>query len=364
MANYEFWLTNEMGTPLEPLSRILSFSCTRVVNNVGSFRMRLPADYDETKIKLDRMIQVWRAPTGGRLSLYRTYFIRNWTYGTYASQRYLDIGGPDFNDLLDRRIVAYAAGETQSDKTDYADSMMVEIVDENMGVAAPVERQMRRWSSGVAGDAGPTLIKAFSRRKVLAVLQEIGQAAKEAGDEVFFDVEEILGATNISPRFATHLNQPRQDLTGHGVLFSEEFGNLVDPTLEFDYTAEENYIYGAGQGVDDLRTTSEQYDTERMEQAPWNRREGFADARQCETVNGVREEARARLDEGRPIIRFNARIMDTERARYGRSWFWGDKVRATYREFDFSCIVRSVILELDNEGRERIDARLDYEALT
>jgi hypothetical protein len=363
MASYEFWFTTENGTRHTLLDSHLGCTFTRVANEVGWLSMRLPESFDTDLIKLDRMVQVWRAPTGGRLSLYRTYFVRKWTYSTYENRQILEIAGPDFNDLLQRRINGYYANEAETVMTDEADDMMAAVVDLNMGAGGIGPRRMSRFSVATTDSAGPILEKAFAWRNVLKILQEINQSSREEGHEVFFDVTEDVSATTIAAEFHTYIRQPRQDLTGLGVLFAQYQGNLANPTLTFDYSEEANYVYGLGQGVNDLRTTVEVQDLDRVGQAPWNRREDIADARNCQTDNCVREAARARLAEGRPKERLTANLVDTDGCQFGRDWNWGDRVRATYRDFVFDCIVRAVTISLDAEGQETIDVQPEYRSV-
>lgn len=360
MANYEFWLTTEGGTRHTLLDNHLGCTFSRVANEVGWLSMRLPESFDTDLIKLDRMIQVWRAPTGGRLSLYRTYFIRRWTYATDGDVQQLEIAGPDFNDLLSRRINAYFANEVETTVSDYADDLMCDLVTNNLGASAGTGRVLSRFTVGVSPSTGPALEQAIAWQNVLKVLQDINKASREAGNEVFFDVTEDVSATAIAAEFHTYGGQPRTDLTRLGVLFAQYQGNLVNPSLTFDYSDEANYIYGLGQGVNDLRWVQEITDADRAGAAPWNRREALADARSCQTTNCIREVARAGLNEGRPVKRLIANLVDTSGCRFGRDWNWGDKVRAAYRGFEFDAIIRAVTISLDENGKETVDVQPEF----
>jgi hypothetical protein len=297
------------------------------------------------------MIQVWRAPTGGRLSLFRPYFLRFWRYSTRGSQQTLIVGGPDCNDLLRRRIVAYAAGESESTKTaDFADDIMREVD--------------RNWSAlSVAAElsAGPSLTRAFAWQNVLNVLQNLNKASRAAGTEVFFDVVATgVDGNSISFQFRTYTGQPGQDVSSQ-VIFDQERGNLAGPFLEYDYQSEINYVYGLGQGVEDVREQQTASDTARIDISQWGRMEGYADARNESDPNGVRETARALLSQGEPGRRFGGVPLDTEGTRFGRDWNFGDKVRTRYRGQEFDAIVRAIQISLNDSGEETIKARLEYE---
>ena len=103
--------------------------------------------------------------------------------------RTLTVTGVDGNDLLRRRIVAYAAGAAQAEMTDQSDDMCRAIVLDNLGsdaadgaadqqhVSEPVRRRTRMAAS---------LTKAFARRNVLTVLQDIADIAATAGTPIYW----------------------------------------------------------------------------------------------------------------------------------------------------------------------------------
>jgi len=365
-GSYEIWLTTDAGLRLQSLDIDLWLNATRVVNGIGSFSMGLPRTFDTRLIQPDRMIQVWRAPQGGRLSLWRPYFIRKWRYETVGAQRIITLTGPDANDLLRRRIVAAYAESTQAAKTDFADDMMKEIVTEAIadGVAPVPAAGTRVWTNFTIqadASAGPTLTRGFSWQKLSRLIVEIANAAREAGTEVFFDiVTSSVDASSISFEFRTYVGQPGQDRTVTGMVFDQMRGNLRNPFLEYDHTAEENYIYSGGQGQAAGRNVQQVYSTIRYDMSQWNRCEGFANAQSQTTNNGVREIGRARLESGRPRRRFGAEAIDTRGTRFGRDWNHGDLVRARYEDEEFDSIVRVTNIGLE-PGRETIAARLEYE---
>lgn len=376
-GQYETWLTTDAGLRIGDrdgrtlLGNFLWFSATRVANAIGHFRMGLPINFDTSLIKSDRIVQIWRAPAGSRLSLWRPYFIRGWRYETLGSNKAIIIYGPDVNDLLRRRVVAAFAGSNQASKADYADDMMKEIVTEALadGVAPTPDAGTRVWSNlSIQSDLGlgPTLTKKFAWGRLLSisgggVLPNVARAAREAGTEVFFDiVPKAVSSTSITFEFRTYIDQPGMDVTDLGVMFDQNLGNLANPFLEYSYEDEENYIYAAGQGQGSAREIQQVYDSDRYNASIWGRCEGFADARNQSTANGVREAGRTILEEGRPQRTFGGAPVDTAGARFGVDWKFGYKVRAYYRNEGFDAIVRAVTISVDDQGNETIQARLEY----
>lgn len=383
MAYYELWLTDDTGLRIadsrgrSPLQPFLHLTAARAVNNIGEFTLAMPATFDDSLLAPDRMVQVWRAPTGGRLGLWRVYLLRRWILDGQGDQEHVLLSGPDTNDLLRRRVVAAYNLSSQAQKTDLADDMMKEFVTEALSDAASPtpDAGTRAWSNlSVQADLGngPTVtIDGTAFHHLLlpsgwGVLSWVARAARVAGTEVFFDiVPDVVTGSSITFQFQTFTGQPGQDVTDR-VVFDKGRGNLRDPRLEYDYREEENYIYTGGQNIGILREIEQVYDSDRYSVSQWNRCEGFADAR-GQTGNGVREVGRTALAEGEPKIRFSGIPIDTAGTRFGRDWDLGYRVRARYRNREFDTIVRAVTLSVEPGGKEGevkedIRARLEYES--
>ena len=371
LPSYELWITDDFGLRLAQVTTFSTLSATQVANQIGWFDLVLPPDFDTSLIAPDRMLQLWRQPAGGTLSLWRPYFIRRWRWQTRGGDEILIVCGPDVNDLLRRRIIAHFAGSSQSRKVDFADDMMKEVVTEAIadGTNPAPAAGTRVWADlSIAPDtsSGPSITKSFPWKTDLlpsagGALALISKAAKEAGTEVFFSVEpNVVGSSSITFEFRTFINQPRQDVSDR-VFFEKESGNLENPFLEFDYSLEENYIYGGGQGEGEARNIQQVSDADRFNASQWNRCEGFADARNSTADAGVEDAARSRLEEGRPTRKFGGDPIDTAGTRFGVDWDFGYKVTARYRDEEFPAIARAVVIQVDDSGTETIQTRLEHE---
>jgi hypothetical protein len=369
-VRYELWLTDDSGHRIRSLEDFLSLSATRVVNGIGQFNLRLPASFDESLLRADRMVQVWRKPGGGRLSLWRVYFIRDWEF-TWSSQgEALEVFGPDCNDLLRRRIVAAYSGSTEASKSAAADDMMKEVVSESqLDTAEPLPTAgTRTWTDfSVAGDLadGPTVDLSFAWDTLLTesgngVLTQIANAARGEGTEVFFDIVPVISSTGIAFRFETYTGQPGQDVSDR-VVFSPQNGNMKEARLRYIYAQEENYIYAGGQGEAADRNVQQAYSASRYGASKWNRCEGFiSDTRQGDD-NATLSAGYSRLSEGRPKIRFSGVPMDTRGTRFGLDWEHGYKVTAKFRDYQAEHIIRATTLYKPSNGPEEIRVRLDDE---
>lgn len=382
MGRYELWLTDDSGQRIADsqgrsfLKSFVSLSATRSINQIGSFTLNLLPSFDESLLAVDRMVQVWRRPTGGQLGLWRIYFIREWGFATVGSKETIEIAGPDSNDLLRRRIIAAYSGDAT-----YASLSGVEADTLLAGVAllsqddslAPVPiagtRAWTDFSIATAPGLGPLVAKTFPLGASLltesgdGILPQIVNAARIEGGEVFYDVvPNVVTGSSVSFQFRTYTGQPGRDVSDK-VVFAQEFGNLKDPSLRFNYRNEINYVYSGGKGEKSDRNVQQVYDAARYSASKWNRCEGFAQAtNEADDDSAVAAFGNTKLAEGAPKVRFSGQPMDTKGTRFGRDWDIGDKATARYRRYETQHIIRAVTLTVNDKGREEIRTRLDYES--
>lgn len=364
--SYELRLTNDSGDPLYILDDVIHFHWNRVINGVGRCSLTLPGSYDYASFKRDYRIELWRSPTpGSNKKLESIYLIRRPTGETLmGGLTQFVVHGVDFNELLERRIVAYNAGSSESDKTDFIDDMMKAIVRENLGALSAADRDYSANGFSVQVDVslGPSITKAFSRRNVLEILQDLSEIARTNGTEVYF---QVVPTSTTTFEFQTFIGQPGVDRRYPGgespIVFSLERSSLSQPRLEDDYEFEENYIYAGGQGQGAGRVIQTAQDDAQINQSIWNRREAFRDARNEETVAGVLAEAEARLASSRPKRRFYTTLLSVENACYGIDWNWGDRITVEYLDQRLDALIRIVNVDVDIDGKEIVEGRVEVE---
>lgn len=369
MSRYELWLCDDGFNRLHLLDEVIDFSYLRVANGVGQFTITLPGTFDLSwilrgnELARDRIIQIWRAPTDGRLALERSYFLRKRITSTDDNGLTTTvISGPDLNDLIARRIVAYAAGTAQAEQTDAPDDMAKVIVRQNLGASATAARNWTANGLSVAADLsqGTSLTMGFSWEPALDTLGKIADASATA-TAIYWD---MVQPTPSTVEFRTTATQPGTDRTWPGgvnpVVLALEYGNLARPQLEEDASEEVTYVYAGGQGEGSDRTIVEVSDSARLNASKWNRREAFADARNESTTDGVTAVANAALQAGRPRRKFTAQIVESPQTRYGIDWQFGDKLSARYYG-QYDAIVKAVSVKVDKAGAETIDAKLEVD---
>lgn len=356
-AFYEVRLTKGDGRLVAILDRVEVLSYVKSLDLAGTFIVVMPDIYPMDYWGPDYLIQVWRrAPDQATTSLDFLGFLRRWTFYTSPDgRRMVMLMGYDQNTLLGRRIVAYAAGtEDAMIEALSIDDGMKKIVRENLGsLATDTDRDLTAAGLAVQIDLGQgaTITKEHAWRNVGQLLRDLAQLSREQTPEILYwirvDHSGIDGSIDL--RFETSTGHLGRDLTqdrpGQSYLFGEELGNVANARLEYDYTIEANHAYAGGQGEGTERLIEEASDTVAESISPWSRIEIFVDARNSADAD-VDDKADQALAAGRPIVRFQADILDTPQAYYGSVWNLGDRIPILHRGRRIDALVRAVKVTL------------------
>lgn len=230
-------------------------------------------------------------------------------------------------------VVAYDAGSSQADKTDFADDMIKAIALENIGSSATdTDRNMSTLLQIQADrSAAVSLSKAFSRRKLAAVFTDLCNASAAQGTRLYWDV--VLPVPgNLNNRvlelrtYTQHRGVYRGFNLDNPLVFSREKGNLDNIHLITELGGVANYVYGAGHGREDKRVVQPASDSARIAASPWGRIK--EDVRETGSASGavVLADARGRLREKRPRVVLTADIIQTPKSIFGVHYDHGDVV--------------------------------------
>ena len=377
-TDYEIILTDDRGaqisnlTALPDLGRSMWFDAPKAANRISYFWLGLPPDFDERLLRVDYMVQFWRRPRGrgGVKRLWQVYFVRKWRIGFAGEKESFILSGPDPKDLLRRRHVVAFSGTQYSEKTGKADDVMKEFVTQSQSDSIeplPTSGTRTFPDFSIAADVslGPTITDKVSKWGRLlhtsgsGLLPDIAEAARNLGSEVFFDVVPVnITNDSIDFQFTTNVGQPGQDVS-ESVIFAHEFGNLRDPSIEIDYTEEENYCYIAGIGRKTERGISQVSDTSRVNSSRFNRCEVVLQDNNLESAGTRITAGRTILERGRPRVVASGIPIDTAGTRFGTDWDYGSKVTFQYRGYSLPAILRAATPQYEGK-KETIDARLEY----
>jgi hypothetical protein len=354
---YNLILEDQYGQPIAALDKVSELNYALRTLSITKATFKIPLKYQDL-IRVDRRIKIYRQPSGGenKLEGETTWIIRKWR----KHWPHMTVTAVHPNHLLWRRVVAYYAGSPQADKGPMkAESMMKEIVLENYGAGAGAGRDLSKFLS-IETDIqrGSTLSKAFSRRKVLSVLEEICQTSTGAG--IYLTADTVTNPATNQWIFRTYEGQRgidcRLGVSSNPVLLNAELRNLVETEYEEDWEDEANYAYvgGDGEGVD--RDIVERSVPERIEVSDLNRCEIFVDASNSANTARLQAEGDAALREARPRRTFAGRLSDTKFFHYGINYYYGYHVTGTFDKENIDCRLDAVSIKVA-AGREDIDVR-------
>lgn len=330
---------------------------------IGTLTLDLPGLVDRGLLPVDGLVFVERSIDGAPpyLEGERAWLIQKASTFVGAQGRLSTrVVAVDGTDLLRRRIVDYDAGTSETDKTAAADNVMKAIVRENFVSATDTTRNLSSSLFSVDADLGaaPSISKAFTRREVLVVLQELAEAATLAGTYTTFDVV----WTGALFAFRTYTGQRGVDHSSTDrVLLGPAYGNLTDAEDTLDASEEATRVIAGGQGEGADREIARADATARQGASPYRLIEDFTNQNNTADPTQLADEADALLHLRRPRRVVSGTFIDTPGAQYGRHFGFGDLVVAEVNGVAVTCRVDAVHLTVAG-GREEVDIRLRSEA--
>lgn len=344
--------------------QFISLSYGLKENEPGVMELVLPPTFDTTLLMVDGIIEIYRSVDGGTLMLEgdTAWFIRKpaW-FSDSGGTESVNIRAYSACDIMGRRIVAYYAGTSYTEKISIRwDNLLREIARENYGsLATDAARNLSPWFS-IEPDLseGTTITRAIAWREVLKAMQDIVEQVKSSGVYASFDVVRTAPATFEFRVFIGARGIDHSASSVNPVIVSKERHNLSQPNLEFNWEGEHNFIYGLGTGQGSDRVLQTAQDDSRIAISPFNRQEFNRDARHAEVAASVLAEANTALEEFRPKVIFTGTVTQTVGSLYGIHWSWGDIVTAEYRGFSFDCHLEAVTVFIDSNGTEVAEGQL------
>lgn len=308
------------------------------VSNVcgkGWFDLTLPGNFS---LGLERDFKDWRMIVWRQIGESKPYidfagFVRSRGRTYREGERRLALSGPDYMDMLDRRIVAYPASTTYSRKgADYADDMMKEFVKENLGASATDSDRDYSDYISVQGDlsAGTSVRKGCAWQDLFSTLRGVYEMSREtAATAAFFGVVPL--GTGYQMQFRTKVGQWGQDHrhpsgTDGPLVLSVAAGTMDNVEQTKDSSDEASVVYGLGEGERSDRLQVEVEDATRTAASVINRRErGYENSGTAVSAT-LTKQATGRLQEMEPVETFAFEIRESTSLRVGVHLDLGDRV--------------------------------------
>jgi hypothetical protein len=360
-----FWLCDPMGRRLRLMSRIRSYTYSRVnpVSSVGSFTLNCGSEYDDLA-EIASIVEVWRSPLPGMVPRHEgSYILEKFTY---ASSGQRSLGGDHVNKLLKFRIVDAYKETAEADKSGPADDIARAYVREQVGaLVSDPDRDFNNWFPFEVEpnySLGPTLTKEASRAYVLDTVQSLVKAAAEHETEPTYLGWEVANKGHdlqfaLQFRMWADYRGLDRSLSSVSPLILSLHNCLTKIERERDHGREMTRMVVGGGGSGANRTTVTVRDANRESLAPWWRREGWTDGGE-EIVTAVLEGKGGRkLRDGRPVDKFKASLRPHPSIAYGVNLDQGDKVGVEFGRL-WDARVESVTVSGD-ANNENIDLKLE-----
>lgn len=312
------------------------------VGNIGALRLTLPATFDDSLLRLDGRIGVWRSINGNppKLDGDTVFLIRTWEYTDETTT----VTAYSANHLLRRRIVDYFSGTSYASKSAVAAGNQIKaFVSENMlsGIVG-ADRQGAETQADISayltnqanlGD-GQSIAMQCAWRNLLDVIKDISDASTYAGTYMAAD---IVAPTEDSLQLRTYATMRGNDHragSAQPVILSPETGSLANCRLIIDRSEEVTFAIAGGGNVGTSRLVATAIDTTRIAESPFNRLEAFGDYVNITDLAALQDVADAMVRAGRPRTEFTANVVEAGVTR-GIEYDYGDLVTAAFRNVQY-----------------------------
>lgn len=361
MTSYTLFICDQFGAVQEVIDQsiISTLDYALVENEINAVEITLPQLWPWEYFEADQILLIQRnAGAGPYIEADRAFFLQDFAYySDENNMQWITLTGVDGNDLLNRRIVAYASGSAQAKKTDQYDDIIRMIAAENMGSSATdTARDLSDYLSigPGRGDAPTATDMEFAWKSLFSICQDCVEASEEGGTHLTFDVFYRGDGKFHLDAYTAH----------RGIDHSRDgddprYVKIWQPRMSRRHSEERNYIYSGGKGDGNSRTVKTAYDAA-YARTIWSRREQFTDARSADTEGAIQEQANADLKKYRARTTIEGELLEGDGFRYGIDYQWGDIVGVTYNGQSFDCHIAAVEVSLRG-GVETIQVGLRNE---
>lgn len=377
-VRYQLWLKDQSGTRVALLDDLRRLQYRHRVNSPGNLTLSIYGNSDKVDLfETDGQVELYRSDIENGIAWYLEWeglviTTTRQTSGNGDKVYTVYCGG--YLDLLARRIVAYKAKSSGSDKSGTASTIMIEYARENAGDLATVAngRILAGTITGLSFGADPAAGGSWTGKRaydnLLDVLQGIGVQANVDFDVVGVDAAlfefKVFDGQRGTDHTTSGLTSSSNGLNSSGnapVVFALDYGNMATPVYSLARSGSANRVYALGQGEGAEREIVVRGDATDQAVSPFNLREVARQASNEETTAGLLAVADATLNKLRPSESFAFDVLQIPGTLYGKHYTWGDRVTARYDDIERDKRIIGVSISLDEIGRESISVDLtDY----
>jgi hypothetical protein len=359
LPKYEVFLTTLDGKTITTISNYFSISCAIALNKGTTATVVCPFSHrlwESMRRDISLLITRNSIILGDS-----PFLVDKWQQNIDTDGKHtIQITATRAIELLARRIVIYPAGTAMSSKSGTIDDIMVEIFEENFLGDAHSNRDMSALLS-VEPSLGtaPYTQKAFSKRNILGLFQDLCSQNNTEGTNTYFDI--VYDGNFPQLKFKTYVGLYGTDrsypLAAENALYvGHAAGNVENPEVLYDYTEYVNTMYVGGQGEGTNRLLIAAENSTNI--SPLHRVEAFSDGRNYEKIEQLVPLAYTKLTEQENVLKYTGTLLSVPGSLYGNDWDLGDKLQITHYGMNFTAIIKGVSFNLDSTG-ESISANLE-----
>jgi len=345
-----------IGLPLP----IGAFSYSVVTHDVGVLQVCIGREW-ASQIDYEQRIEVYRRIEPLPLYRVRSYFVEIVDEVTDEKQREaLLLTCLDANALLAWRDIYAFSKSSQATKSDHADDIMRAYVREQLGTTATNPLDAAYFTVEADSHEGPALSVSNAWTNLMQALQGISDEAEGAGSRVYFQMRDGQGAAQYN--FHTSITCPGTDRSlssGNPLLVGLSYGNVTRVVRSRDASEEVNHVVAIGAGEGTARKTGEYIDQTTATRSVWSRKKVVYTETSLNTTTALASSAKRAVVKGKARERIIVTLADAPGFRYGYDWLAGDRLTVTHNAVDYTGIVKAVTWNVDDNGAEHLDAKLE-----
>lgn len=361
-SKYKVRLKDQSGIIVAEFDNWLSLNFNHKQNSIGSLRFEIDGRDSRTSLfDLDGQIEVWRKNAGVGLDWYLEF------EGLFRTPNDLITASDDerfvahavsYLTLLKRAWIQWAAKSAQAQKSDAGETVIKEIVNENIGPGAleSAGREKDHVFPGVAIEAdsgrGTNWSGSFAWKRALSTVRNIANATGLVVD--------IVGTGPATYEFRVYEGQRGEDRTvgsASPLIFSTSFGNMRTPLLSQNRGDEITSVTAIGQGVEDDRQTRVVQSSARFD-SPWNDIESVINSSQSDSDDELDSAAESELQENKKTDALSFEILQTASAFYGKDYTWGTKATARFKDYESDITIDDINITINGQqAQENITIR-------
>jgi hypothetical protein len=341
-----------------------SVDAALVESGVGALTLEVPTEVVPQGLGRDYQLRLYRTAYGGfeRLEGEAVWLIRRREFSARDDGLETSIfTALHANSLVDRRIVAYGTGSTQSRQSGALDNIVKQLVRDNFIGATDTDRNVSGLTVEANTALAPSATVQVAYQPLGQVIRDLCEASREAGTYLGFDVR-ASGASLLFRTFVGQRGVDRGFSSGNILLFGRQFGNVSSITIEEDWEEAATIAYAVGPGEGPLRPAITARVAADELGSPFGRIEALATGSGRTSVELAHDAAAAIMQLGYRLS-VDAVAVDSDACIYGRDYSWGDRVVVVEDNVHYEVMVDPVRITASVSGDsydEKIEAKLSY----